>query len=293
MSWGADNEDDVKRLNKEYPYNIERGIYPNLSNEEYHGHKGSISRSAIMDYMESPYLYWAKHINPKRRPRESTKAMDFGNAFHTFVLESEKFLDQYAFAPEKVTLKYSSREAYDEYKREIERLENSDKIVISDQDGNLLLDMRQALRDHKEAWELIQGGIYEQSYFWQDKESGLLLKSRPDILHSNMYVDLKTCVSASTRAYQRAMVDGGLHIQAALVVDAVRELEGREIQACINICCEKQYPYIVAIKIIGEKAIEEGRRKYKSILLKIKKSIEENEWSSYEPETVELPVWAS
>ena len=32
---------------------------------------------------------------------------------------------------------------------------------------------------------------YEQSFFWQDPATGLLLKARPDILHEDMIVDLK------------------------------------------------------------------------------------------------------
>lgn len=288
------------------------GIYPNLSNEDYHGHKESISRSGIMDFDESPYLYWAKHLNPNRPPREATKAMDFGTALHTFVLEPTLFENQYCLeppyeeTPKRVLLKNVGRPAYEAYKAEKAKIdfinnkrkeEHEDavlekgKLVLSLNDYHLLQNMKQALMNHAEAWELIQGGIYEQSYFWKDKESGLLVKARPDILHNNMYVDLKSCDSASTRAYQKAMVTHGYHIQGSMVQDGVRELEGRDLHAVINICIEKKYPHQIGIKIISYEALEIGRKKYKKVLLDLSRAIEYNTFPSYQPETIDLPNW--
>lgn len=267
------------------------GIYPNLSNEEYHNHKESISRSAIMDYLESPYLYWAKHVNPNRPPKESTKAMEFGNAFHSFVLEKHLFFNEYIVEPEKVLLKDVGRHNYDIYKERLAELEKGDRKVISVTEWKLLNSMRDALFCHKEAVQLILGGKVEQSFFWQDKESGLLLKSRPDILHSNMYVDIKTCASASTRAFQRAMAEGGYHIQGAMTQDALWELEQRRIEAVINICIEKDYPHQIGIKVISDRALEIGREKYKSAVVDLSRDIRDNNWKGYEPETVDLPGW--
>ena len=71
------------------------GVYRNLSNEEYHNHKESISRSALMDFQKSPYTYWAKHLNPYRPKKVTTPQMDLGTAFHTLILEPERFNEEY------------------------------------------------------------------------------------------------------------------------------------------------------------------------------------------------------
>ncbi len=285
------------------------GHYEDLADSSYHNDP-AISRSGIMLFMESPYKYWAHYLNPHRPPKESTKAMDFGSAFHKFILEPETFADEYVVkpelfkSPERVLLKNVGRPAYEAYKAEkakidfinakaeedFEELSDGKKILTHD-DLNELHLMRLALSEHKDAMDLIIGAHYEQSYFWQDQESGLWLKARPDVLHHNMIVDLKTCANAASYAFQRAMVDGGYHIQGAMIREAVRVVEGREINNVINVCIEKVYPYAIGIKIIGEDALRAGHARYKEILMQMKQCFETNVWPSYEPETVELPNW--
>ena len=266
------------------------GLHKTMSNEEYHA-DNAISRSGIMMFSESPYKYWANYINPFRQPKKSTPAMEFGSTFHTFVLEPRLFGEQYTMEPEKVLLKDVGREKYDAYKKLLKDMGKDEKIFISSQDMTLLFNMRGALERHKEAWDLIQGAVYEQSYFWEDKESGLLIKARPDILHSNMIVDLKTCVSADSRSFQRTMIDSGYHIQGAMIRDAVRELEGRDIPNVINICIEKTYPWSIGIKIISEEALKEGQKRYKNTLIEMKSALENNYFPDYEIETIGLPSW--
>jgi exodeoxyribonuclease VIII len=305
MSWGCDTEEQIKILNREQ----QCVMVPSMSNEDYHA-TSAISRSGIMLFMQSPYKFWAHYLNPHRPPKESTKAMDFGSAFHMYVLENDKFCEEYFLAfeplksPPKVLLKNVGRPAYEAYKAEKAKIDfmnesalqdfedkTEGKKIISFDDQMVLQNMLVALKADPQAWQLIEKASYEQSYFWQDEESGLWLKSRPDILHSNMIVDLKTCANAASYAYQRAMVDGGYHLQGAMCREAIRVVEGREINNVINVCIEKAYPYAIGIKIIGEDALRAGHARYKEILMQMKQCFETNVWPSYEPETVELPNW--
>ena len=268
------------------------GIYPNLSNEQYHAHD-SISRSKLMDFSISPYQYWAMHLNPDRPEKKVTDAMEFGTAFHTWMLEQDNFKKQFYVKPEPVLLKDSGREAYEAYKELLKELSSNGRHCLSQDQYDCILDMYKALIDHNQAHELIWGAkAYEQSYFWQDKESGLLVKARPDILHSNMIVDLKTCASASPQAIQRAIVDGGYHTQMAMIRDGIRELEGRDIPNCILVCVEKTYPYAIGIYIIDEQALEIGRLEYKRLLLNLVSCIKSNSWPGHEIQTINLPRWA-
>jgi hypothetical protein len=130
-----------------------------------------------------------------------------------------------------------------------------------------------------------------QSYFWEDKHSGLLVKARPDIVHHNMIVDLKTIATVSVRSFQYAMVEGGYHIQAAMIRDGIRELEGRDIPNIINVCIEKEYPYSIGIYILDDVAIEEGHMKYKQALLDIATVLGNNNFAHLPPERVSLPKW--
>lgn len=283
--------------------------YPSLSNEEYHDN-AAISRSGILMFSQSPYKFWAHYLNPLRPPKKSTPAMEFGTAFHTFILEPNEFDKRYILEPEylksppRVLLKNVGRPGYEAYKAEKAKidfinertqenfLESSEsKVVLTRNDYELLLAMQSSITTIEGVKQLIEGALYEHSFIWEDKESGLMLKARPDILHANMIVDLKTIANASTSYYRSVMTNEMYHIQGAIIQDGIREVQGRDIPNVINICCEKDYPYQIGVKIIGEKSLDIGRTQYKNILMEMKKCFDTDVWPSYEPETVELPNW--
>jgi exodeoxyribonuclease VIII len=265
---------------------------PDLSNEDYHSRKEFISRSALMDFDKSPYTYWAKHLNPDRPKKDATSSMILGSAFHTLALEPKLFDDQYIMKPAPMLLKDVGREAYNIYKNAVEYIETCGKIVLSTDEYNNLGFMLLKLQANKDAMHLIRDAHIENSFFWKDEHSGLLLKARPDILHDNMIVDLKTTSNASPRHFQREMVDYGYHIQFAMIRDAVEIIEGRRINNCINIVIETKYPYNMAIYIIDEFALDEGQLKYKQLCLDLKNAIEENDFKDYGIQTIGLPKWA-
>lgn len=270
---------------------IEPGIYLDLSNDDYHNDKDSISRSGLMDFKRCPRRYWANYLNPLKPPKEDTPSLILGQAFHALVLQEDLFNQQYFLLPPKVLLKDVGREKYDEYKAIEKKAEETKKTVLSRSDYIKLCEMRDSLYANERARGLIEGAIYESSYFWQDEHSGLILKSRPDILHRNMYVDLKTIDDASPKSYQHEMAKYGYHIQAAMVKDAVAALEGHRLDAFINICIEKKYPYNVGIYEISAAAVEVGHYEYKQICLDLKSAIGDNCFRDYEIQTIDLPKW--
>lgn len=270
---------------------IKPGIYPDLSNECYHADP-AISRSQIMTYLDSPYKYWSHYVRPDAPIKKQTDAMIFGSAFHTFILEPDKFVQEYAVKPAQKYLKYDGELAYRAYKNACEELEKSSKIILNPEELNLLAQMNDAILDHPQAFDLIQGATYESSYFWEDEHSGLLCKAKPDILHTNMIVDLKTCTNASPRAFQLDMASYGNYIQGAMVREGVKQLTGVDIPTVINICIEKTYPYAIGIYIIDEAALEFGHQKFKQALLDLKRDIGYNKFESYPIETINLPPWA-
>lgn len=271
---------------------IKYGVYDNITNEQYHSEKDYISRSSMLDFDKSAYTYWAKHINPDRPIRESTPAMEFGTMIHTAILEPKEFNKIYSLLPPKVLLKDVGRVAYEAFKAISENIEKNNQIPLDVDTYNRVISIKEKIQSSKEAMQLINEARIENSFFWQDEHSGLNLKCRPDILHENMIVDLKTTSNASPRHFQREMVDYGYHIQFAMIRDAVEIVEGRRINNCINIVVETKYPYNMAIYIIDEFALEEGQIKYKQLCLDLKNAIEENKWADYGIQTISLPKWA-
>lgn len=271
---------------------IKPGFYPDLSSADYHADKNSISRSSLRDFYRSPKYYWAMHLNEDKPLRTPTRDMILGSAFHTMVLEEENWTKEYAVEPEKVLLKDEGREAYEEYKQKCYDLEITNKTVLTRHEHRTLKEMRSAVHSDNNICKLIYDGEIETSYFWQDPHSELILKSRPDVIHEAMVVDLKTIADASPESFQRAMVDGWYHVQAAMIRDAIREIEGREITTFVNVCVEKKYPYSIGVYIIDEAAIDHAETLYKNLLLDLKTCIVNNDFRDYKPQIIGLPKWA-
>ena len=89
------------------------------------------------------------------------------------------------------------------------------------------------------------------------------------------------------------MVDGGYHIQGAMCLEALRQVDNKDLTTVINICIEKTYPYSVGIYIIGQDALKSGHDKFKRTLLDMKRAIVHNDFQDYPPQTIDLPNWAN
>jgi len=267
-------------------------VYENMSNDEYHDNKGSISRSGIVEFMESPFRYFKSRFDPEHRVNEQTRAMIFGSAFHVFVLERHLFDDQYVVKPDPVLLKNVGREKYDAYKAQCETIENSDRIVITAEEYRTLVGMRNAVKEHPEASALIEDGLYEHSIFWDDARTGLKLKTRPDVWHGNMTVDLKTISSADPRTFQNAMAQHGYHLQSAMNREGINAATGEDIKKHVFVCVEKSLPFLVAVYILDETALDSAHNTLRRVLPSMKFCAETNQWPGYETQTIGLPAWA-
>lgn len=288
---------------------IELGKYTDLSNADYHADTNSISRSAIMNFANSPKKYWANYLNEFRPEKKTTAPMLFGEAFHTLILEPARFSTEYCINPTlhklpKVgLLRDLGREEFDRQKADRANVSKLNEIIQREIDENLetkkcisgddyqrLLDMQSALKANPEAYDLISAGENEASYFWKD-ESGLTVKARPDCVQGSIVIDLKTCADASPKAFQRAMCDGGYHIQAAMILDALKAVENKDVVSFACIAVESVYPFSTVVYLIDPAAIEAGRIKYKSVLVDMKLAQEQNSYCDYATQFIGLPSW--
>jgi exodeoxyribonuclease VIII len=262
-------------------------VYENMSNDDYHNHKGSTSRSGIVEFMKSPAHYWNAYHNPKAPEKITTDAMAFGSAFHTIVLEPDKFDKEYAIIPEIDRRTKAGKETY-----QIFQETHHGKTMITKNQFDTLLAMQQSVYKHSQAWELISNARYENSIFWNDQDTGLGLKTRPDCWHANMTVDLKTISSADPRTFQNAMVAHGYHLQAAFNREGIRAATGNDIINHVFVCVEKTFPFLVAVYILDETALESAHSTLRRVLAEMKNCYETDIWPGHETQTLGLPNWA-
>ena len=116
------------------------GIYPNISNEEYHASEG-ISASGLKLISRSPAHY-------KYSVREETLAMRRGSATHCKVFEPDQFENRYAVAPECDKRTKAGKETWAE-------LEASGKIILSADEYEQVTNMAASVRTDDDAGQLV------------------------------------------------------------------------------------------------------------------------------------------
>ena len=131
-------------------------------------------------------------------------------------------------------------------------------------------------------------GLCEQSYQWQDSQTGEICKSRPDF-HTDdgkLIVDLKTTSDASELGFQKSVHNFRYHVQAGFYLRSIKEAE-----QFVFIAVESKPPYLVAVYNASPEMIAAGNRvadKNLSTLAQCRKS---GKWIGYSEEikTLDLP----
>jgi exodeoxyribonuclease VIII len=256
------------------------GIY-DIDNETYHASEG-LSRSNIMDFKKSPFhFYWSKQT-PRNK---ETSSQYIGTALHTLILEPEKFHSTYMIAPK-------INKNTNEWKKIKADAEEKNLLILDGSEYHYIVSLARTVEHDPTAIRLIEGAQYERSIFWENPETGILCKCRPDILHTNMICDLKTAADASERAFRNAIYSYGYHIQAAMMQEGVQAVLGDKINDFIFIVIEKNEPMAMAIYILDEDAINKGREDFHEALHQYKECLEKNEWPGYPIKEVSLPKYA-
>ena len=259
------------------------GVY-DISIEDYHSSQ-AISRSGIMQFKRSPLHYFSSKIYP----REETQHMVFGNAVHTYILECDQFNDRYFVAPKVNRTTKAGKQQWEEAVAEA-----GSRTIIQEDVFNDIQSIAKAFRSEPLAHKLIENANFEKSIFWEDEESGLMCKARPDIWQTNMICDLKTASDASLPEFSKAMANYGYHIQAAMIRDALRSVCNQDIDDFAFIVIEKSYPFAIGVYLLDKDALKIGAQEYKFLLKQLKQYTEQvNEkttrWPGYKAAVAKLP----
>ena len=154
---------------------IEPGIYYGISNENYHAGPG-VSKSQLDDIADTPALYlWRKNAPVDTT---KTKTLDLGTAFHCRVLEPEEFSNRFIVAPEFNRRTNAGKE---EEKAFLMECASTGKTVITAEEGRKIELMYQSVMALPLGqWLVESAGHAESSIYWEDPETGILCRCRPD-----------------------------------------------------------------------------------------------------------------
>jgi hypothetical protein len=266
------------------------GKYDNISLADYHAGPGWSKTS--LDRIARSVAYYQEC---KKNPPDATQAMAFGAAFHCAVLTPALFQSSYAVSPSFDRRTTKGKQDYSAF-----QAENIGRTLISNEDNMTIQCMADAIRKHKLASAFLNDGEAEQSFFWTDHRTNLLCKVRPDYLRidTNVCVELKTCEDATYKEFQRSIVKGRYHVQAAYFTDGIFGAIQTKIDDYVIIAIEKKAPYGIMVYRLDETSIEDGRIAYQDNLDRIvdwQANPEKYETvypESESPVEITLPQWA-
>ncbi|EIH7412203.1 exodeoxyribonuclease VIII [Escherichia coli] len=266
---------------------IEPGIYYGISNENYHAGPG-VSKSQLDDIADTPALYlWRKNAPVDTT---KTKTLDLGTAFHCRVLEPEEFSNRFIVAPEFNRRTNAGKE---EEKAFLMECASTGKTVITAEEGRKIeLMYQRVMALPLGQWLVESAGHAESSIYWEDPETAILCRCRPDkiIPEFHWIMDVKT--TADIQRFKTAYYDYRYHVQDAFYSDGYEAQFGVQptfvfLVASTTIECGR---YPVEIFMMGEEAKLAGQLEYHRNLRTLADCLNTDEWPAIK--TLSLPRWA-
>lgn len=277
-------ENDTPKITAECDV-ISDGVY-DISNHTYHSHP-AISRSALMRFKRSPYHYQQDYLTDYKDTGQPTPSMIVGELVHTLVLEPEKFHERY-FVDFKVDRR--TREGKLSYANM--EMQARGKTRISEQTELTARNIALGVQKNEIARNLFSSGEIEQSIFFTHKQTGLQVKSRPDLWKDNVVIDLKTTVDASFRAFQSSASSYGYFLQAGMIHEALASIDIK-MESFIFIAVEKKYPFAVGIYTLDHDALDWGINHFNELMGQFAKCKSLNEWPGFPILSLTLPAYAN
>lgn len=257
----------------------------------------------------SPAHYFAEsYLNPEREKKE-TEALAFGRAAHTLLLGDEPFSRSFVLAP---FTNWSRNETNGDdvlgdwkvAEKRAWRKEQQDAgktIVMPDQMATI-----QGMKEALEAHPIVEGGVFqgqvEKSIIWQDEETGVWIKARPDVIpdisaagmsEDDTLSDYKTMIDVRRHKRSRDVIDRGYAQQLALCAEGLWHTRRQVIRCFVLVLQEKAPPYAVVPVELSQDLIWRAAQLNRRAIRMFARCVETNEWPAYDVPTdlIETPEW--
>lgn len=293
---------------------ISNGIHKDIDIKAYHANTSHISATSIKEAKSS-----LKQFNWFRRglmPKMEGTHFDFGNAFELALLDKEGFnktvaltQDEYwiALANEGREKPYANPKQSARFQAEQSKFytENEGKYIIpqkGEQSFEAIEQMLESCYSDQTIKKLISGTEYQLSLFWTDEETGLNIKTRPDICKrkKNVIVNLKTTNDGSPKAFTKDLGKFDYPIQACVEISGCLATGLMpQVDNYFWLVVEKKAPYNATIYEFTESDIRSTMMEYEYLLNIIAKAEKENHWPGYTQQAdnqhgilqAKLPLW--
>ncbi len=238
-----------------------------LSEEERKMYRGiGLSKSSLDKINKSIDHYFME-------PDPETTAMQVGSAFHTVILEPEKFHEEYICGPVDCDKRTSAgKKAWNELQED-----NPKKVILGVSDWDMIHYMKESLSRHNLASDMLKldEGYAEETIMWNDEELNTLMKGRTDFrnLSRKAIIDLKSTRDSTPDKIEKDLwsTDLRYHLQAAIYTDGIRSILKDQRWEFYFIYVEKKPPYGVQVVKIPDNALNVGRIQYRENIIDLLK----------------------
>jgi hypothetical protein len=271
------------------------GCYAGIPIDFYHGTPTvgpSISSSGLRTiWAKSPAHYWCRSaLNPDRVPDEPNDAFDLGSAAHHWLLGEDRFSESFVLSP------------YDDFRSKEARawrdaVRDAGRTVLTAKQMSQIRGMRDGLMRNPLVREAgILDGLVERSLFWTDPDTGVWLRSRPDVIPtaSGLFVDLKT-TSVVRDDIAKTIGAYGYAMQAALLRIGCRALK-IPFEQFSFVFVEKDPPHCARVVVLKDHELDRGEKCIRAALRIFVDCLASGVWpgpggDQDDAEWIESPTW--
>ncbi len=239
-----------------------------------------MSSHQLGDFIESPTLW--KQKNTEGVKDHDTKALKFGRAAHTLILEGESvFRKDYidpADCPEVINEKNGKPWAPTTKKYKAWSDTIVDKAIMNADDTALAYRLRDAVANHELASELLKDGVGEGVV--RGKIEGVPVQIRPDWVNPNYgMVDLKTTLNMRFFEYdsKKYRYQNQLAFYRKPLEDEMK-IDFR--LPCYLVAVEKKAPYRVGVWLYGEEFLAQAEQENAEALIRWKECKQSDTWNT-------------
>lgn len=271
------------------------GIYTDISIEDYHANKTHYSSSGLKYAQKNLKNWWFYKQGYFEEERKSH--FDFGNALELAIMDAVEFERKVAIMNEDVKIEEILKERPDlknvraskEYKEWYDEfvILNKGKYIIKSKGKESFEVIEHVLNEcfaNAVINKIIRGTEYQYSVFWTDQESGLKLKTRPDLvrLKNNVIIDVKSTIDGDPDQWTRQATKYNYPLQAVMQIDGCLA-SGliSELKAYYWLVLEKEPPFSATLIQFDHEDIQRLTSQYKYLLKEIAEAEEKNFYPSY------------
>ncbi len=293
---------------------MEDGVYTDLSITDYHANKTHISSTGIKYIKKSlKHFDW---FHSGKFDLEEKPHFSFGNAFELALLDHVGFEKDVAIAQteywaaqvlkDRPDIKRPKQtKEYEAYESKF-KFDNKSKLYeipdVGDQSFETIEQMLISCKQDATIQRLIEGTDYQTSIFWTDPETGIKLKTRPDMnkRKKNVIVNLKTTLDGSPEGFTKDLKKWDYPLQACVEISGcLRTGIMDKVDNYFWLVVEKVPPFNATIYEFQETDIMAVMDSYDFLLSRIKKAQEQNKYPGYSDQAdneygilqAKLPAW--